>query len=69
MEPSSQLPPTSPSTPPTEPSTPVIPPRRRSKPLAELLAEEAIREQKRHEETEAKTDRFLALFERMVEKL
>jgi hypothetical protein len=43
--------------------------RRRSKTVAELLAEEALQEQRRHEESEAKTDRFLDLFERMVNKL
>ena len=56
-------------------------------PLMEFFLEESAREQRRHEEseaklaereaklaerhkeTEAKTDRFLALFERMVEKM
>ncbi|CAL8382678.1 unnamed protein product [Gadus morhua 'NCC'] len=68
VEPYTKAPPTPASTP-VHPTTSIIPPRRRSKSVAELLAEEALQEQRRHEESEAKTDRFLELFERMVNKL
>ncbi|CAL8383467.1 unnamed protein product [Arctogadus glacialis] len=60
VEPYTQAPPTAASTP-VHPTTSSI--RRRSKTVAELLAEEALQEQRRHEESEAKTDRFLDLFE------
>ncbi|CAM4634959.1 unnamed protein product [Leuciscus chuanchicus] len=43
--------------------------RRRSNPIMENLIEESLQEQRRHEESEAKTQRFLDLFERMVEKM
>ncbi|CAL8311145.1 unnamed protein product [Gadus morhua 'NCC'] len=66
VEPYTQAPTTAASTP-VHPTTSII--RRRSKTVAELLAEEALQEQRRHEESEAKTDRFLDLFERMVNKL
>ncbi|XP_062384166.1 uncharacterized protein LOC134071456 [Sardina pilchardus] len=76
VEPSTPAPPTAPSTPihPTTPDTTsptVLPPpsRKRSRSLADQLAEEALQEQRRHEESEAKTDRFLVLFERLVDKL
>uniref|UniRef100_A0A8C5AZF4 Ataxin 10 n=1 Tax=Gadus morhua TaxID=8049 RepID=A0A8C5AZF4_GADMO len=67
VEPCNQAPPTAASTPVHPPTTSIM--RRRSKTVAELLAEEALQEQRRHEESEAKTDRFLDLFERMVNKL
>ncbi|CAL8371353.1 unnamed protein product [Arctogadus glacialis] len=68
VEPYTQAPPTAASTP-VHRTTSIIPPRRRSKTVAGLLAEEALQEQRRNEESEAKTDRFLDLFERMVNKL
>ncbi|KAJ8349655.1 hypothetical protein SKAU_G00247850 [Synaphobranchus kaupii] len=34
-----------------------------------ILLAESEREQRRHEESEAKTERFLRLFEQMVEKI
>ncbi|CAM4568665.1 unnamed protein product [Leuciscus chuanchicus] len=43
--------------------------RRRSNPIMEYLIEESLQEQRRHEESEAKTQRFLDLFERIVEKM
>ncbi|CAL8369453.1 unnamed protein product [Gadus morhua 'NCC'] len=66
VEPYNQAPPIAASTP-VQPTTSIM--RRRSKTVSELLAEEALQEQRRHEESEAKRDRFLDLFERMVNKL
>ncbi|XP_062414505.1 uncharacterized protein LOC134107119 [Pungitius pungitius] len=43
--------------------------RRRSNPIMEFMIEEALQEQRRHEESEAKSQRFLDLFERMIEKM
>ncbi|KAK9971236.1 hypothetical protein ABG768_024610 [Culter alburnus] len=42
--------------------------KRKSNPTLDFLAEESIKEQKRHEESEAKTERFLNLFEKMINK-
>ncbi|XP_065096812.1 uncharacterized protein [Paramisgurnus dabryanus] len=43
--------------------------KRKSNPILDFLTEESIKEQKRHEESEAKTVRFLDLFEKMIDKL
>nr|XP_055048146.1 uncharacterized protein LOC129433555 [Misgurnus anguillicaudatus] len=43
--------------------------RRRSNPIMEFLTEEALQEKRRHEESEAKSQRFLDLFERKIEKM
>ena len=66
------LPPTSPATcPPTTPAT--CPPTTSRKRANELtlayLQAESAKEQKRHEETKAKTERFLVLFERLVNNM
>ncbi|KAJ8369279.1 hypothetical protein SKAU_G00093070 [Synaphobranchus kaupii] len=56
----------SPSSPPTS-----SPPKKKEKlnPIVEFLKAESEREQRRHEESEAKTEHFLRLFEQMVEKI
>ncbi|KAJ8004224.1 hypothetical protein DPEC_G00156590 [Dallia pectoralis] len=43
--------------------------RRKSNPIVEFLIEESAKEQKRHEESEAKMDRFLGLFEKLIDKI
>ncbi|XP_029938433.1 serine/arginine repetitive matrix protein 2-like [Salarias fasciatus] len=56
----------------SEESPPTPSPRkkkRKSNPTLDFLKAESEREQRRHEESEAKTDRFLDLFERMVDKM
>ncbi|KAJ7991277.1 hypothetical protein DPEC_G00295660 [Dallia pectoralis] len=50
------------------PTTP-SPLKKRSNAILDFLTEESSKEQRRHEESEAKTDRFLALFEQMIEKM
>ena len=79
-EPGSTLPPTSPvlpttpttTRPPTTPAAPTPSPRKRkrgSNLILDYLKGESGKEQKRHEETEAKTERFLSLFEKLVDKM
>ncbi|XP_057694500.1 uncharacterized protein LOC130917274 isoform X2 [Corythoichthys intestinalis] len=51
------------------PSTSPSPKRRKSNPILDYLVHESEKEQKRHEEMEQRMDRFLALFERMVDKM
>ncbi|CAM4572532.1 unnamed protein product [Leuciscus chuanchicus] len=51
------------------PSTPSPKKNKTKKPILDFLTEESKREQRRHEESEAKTERFLVLFEKMVGKL
>ncbi|CAL8338506.1 unnamed protein product [Boreogadus saida] len=65
VEPYTQAPPTAASTP-VHPTTSIIPPRRRSKTVAELLAEEALQEQRRHEETSGVLDGDLVISAGMV---
>ncbi|KAL2095496.1 hypothetical protein ACEWY4_010215 [Coilia grayii] len=70
--PSVPRPPTTTATPatPCPPMTPASGNRKRSSDATlAFLQSEAAKEQKRHEETEAKTDRFLILFERLVNKM
>ncbi|XP_060883028.1 uncharacterized protein LOC132954487 [Labrus mixtus] len=45
------------------------PPKKKKNSLLNFLIEESAKEQKRHEESEAKTERFLGLFERLIEKI
>ena len=64
--------PSSASTPaPQAPTTPS--PRKRARrnnnAVLDFFKQESLNEQKRHEETEAKTERFLGLFEKFVEKM
>lgn len=54
--------------------TPADPPgpyprKKKINPALDFLKEESGKEQQRHEESEAKTDRFLTLFEKMVDKM
>ncbi|KAF4106741.1 uncharacterized protein LOC131550570 isoform X2 [Onychostoma macrolepis] len=60
----------------SEPSAMASPPtpspkkrRKKKNPILDFLTEESNKEQRRHEESEAKTERFLGLFEKMVDKL
>ncbi|KAJ7987890.1 hypothetical protein DPEC_G00331280 [Dallia pectoralis] len=43
--------------------------RRKSNPIVEFVTEESAKEQKLHEESEAKMDRFLGLFEKLIDKI
>ncbi|CAL9697565.1 unnamed protein product [Knipowitschia caucasica] len=43
--------------------------RRVNNAVLEFFKQESVKEQKRHEETESKTERFLSLFEKLVEKM
>ncbi|XP_078099886.1 uncharacterized protein LOC144512817 [Sander vitreus] len=43
--------------------------RRKKNPILDFLTEESKKEQRRHEERQAKTERFLCLFEKMIDKL
>ncbi|XP_046874466.1 uncharacterized protein LOC124466643 [Hypomesus transpacificus] len=43
--------------------------KRYNQEILDFLTEESSKEQRRHEESEAKTERFLVLFEKLVEKL
>ncbi|XP_017294919.1 uncharacterized protein LOC108249810 [Kryptolebias marmoratus] len=43
--------------------------RRRTNPILDFLKEESVQEQRRHQESEAKMERFLNLFEKLVEKM
>ncbi|XP_038157079.1 uncharacterized protein LOC119793868 [Cyprinodon tularosa] len=43
--------------------------RRRTNPILDFLIEESAKEQKRHEESVAKIERFLNLFEKLIEKI
>ncbi|XDV36388.1 hypothetical protein PO909_006177 [Leuciscus waleckii] len=45
------------------------PKKKRRKSIVEFLIEESAKEQKRHEESEAKMDRFLGLFEKLIDKI
>src|SRR4029434_8655057 len=63
---------------PGPPTTPIAPdpttlsPRKKrmkTNPILEFLKQESAKQQKRHEETEAKTERFLSLFEKLVNKM
>ncbi|MEQ2286211.1 hypothetical protein AMECASPLE_000051 [Ameca splendens] len=60
--------------------SPIVPPdsltlspknkrKRRMNPILDFLMEESAKEQKRHEESEAKMERFLNLFEKLIEKM
>ncbi|KAM4523772.1 uncharacterized protein V3H82_001917 [Fundulus diaphanus] len=55
------------------PDSPTLSPknkrRRRTNPILDFLMEESAKEQKRHEESEAKMERFLNLFEKLIEKI
>ncbi|XP_057712010.1 uncharacterized protein LOC130929093 isoform X3 [Corythoichthys intestinalis] len=52
------------------PSTSPSPKRsRKSNPILDYLVQESLKEQKRHEETQKKMERFLTLFERLIDKL
>ncbi|KAM4712252.1 uncharacterized protein FYW61_021202 isoform 2-T2 [Anableps anableps] len=60
----------SPIAPPDSPSfSPKNKRRRRTNPILDFLMEESAKEQKRHEESEAKMERFLNLFEKLIEKI
>lgn len=64
--------PTTPATtrPPTTPATPSYSKRKRGNNLIlEFLQAESVKEQERHKETEAQTERFLTLFEKLVDKM
>ncbi|KAK7133519.1 hypothetical protein R3I94_015411 [Phoxinus phoxinus] len=64
--------PTTPATtrPPTTPATPSSCKRKRGNNLIlDFLQAESVKEQERHKETEAQTERFLTLFERLVDKM
>ncbi|KAM9475908.1 uncharacterized protein Hap1MRO34_011628 [Clarias gariepinus] len=43
--------------------------KRKTNPIVDFLVAESRKEQKRHEESEAKTERFLNLFEKMIDKM
>ncbi|CAM4560706.1 unnamed protein product [Leuciscus chuanchicus] len=43
--------------------------KRQTNPILEFLIEESREEQKRHKESEAKTERFLCLFEKLIDKM
>ncbi|KAK2905472.1 hypothetical protein QQF64_033919 [Cirrhinus molitorella] len=43
--------------------------KKKSNPILDFLTGESKKEQRRHEENEAKTERFLCLFENMVDRL
>ncbi|XP_039648934.1 uncharacterized protein LOC120554234 isoform X8 [Perca fluviatilis] len=51
------------------PTTSAPPKKRKKNPILDFLIEESKKEQRRHEEHEAKTERFLCLFEKMIDKL
>ena len=54
------------------PSTTTPPPCKRgrhSNVMLEFFEAESVKEQRRHEESEGKTDRFLSLFEKLVDKI
>ncbi|XP_078024503.1 uncharacterized protein LOC144463609 [Epinephelus lanceolatus] len=62
----------SPMATPSSPSPPTPSPKkkkRKTNPIVDFLMAESEKEQKRHEESEAKTERFLNLFERLVDKI
>ncbi|XP_013887215.1 uncharacterized protein LOC106534941 [Austrofundulus limnaeus] len=60
----------SPSAPPESPTrSPKTKRVRRSEPILDFLKEESLKEQRRHEESEAKVDRFLDLFQRLIDKI
>ncbi|CAM4571666.1 unnamed protein product [Leuciscus chuanchicus] len=64
--------PTTPATtrPPTTPATPSSSKRKRGNNLIlDFLQAESVKEQERHKETEAQTERFLTLFEKLVDKM
>lgn len=56
----------------TSASPPTPSPKKKKKknnPVVDFLKNESEREQKRNKESEAKTERFLCLFEKMVDKM
>ena len=59
-----------PTTPAPAPTTPGSPPRKRRKTnlVIDFLTEESRKEQQYHEESEQKTERFLSLFEKLIDK-
>ncbi|KAM7416937.1 hypothetical protein PAMA_018830 [Pampus argenteus] len=58
-----------PSPSPSSSSSPPPPKRRKSDPIMDFLEKESMKEEERHRETQHNTDRFLSLFERLLEKI